>query len=184
MNHLEEISKLKTRIDRSWLPWWRRKLEERRTQIIREYLEENDQHFQRLITRQYELLKKDFKLKSSQSRNVMFGSHSTRFKGKIHDNGYAYLNVSGHNFITFNPFYGMRYPRAFKGRVDYLGKISLVADTFNYRLIRTLPEEFECKINDEGHLIAKTLRTSAELSQGIITKMIGCMISDNKGVLR
>lgn len=173
INYLEKkINKLPSSSNR------RKKLDKKLNLLIQNHLEENSTQFKSIIEDQYKLLQNKIQFKPTQSRNVMFGTHALKYYGSVHKNGFAYLNVKKHNMFTINPFACMRYPSRFRGTIDYMGKIQIKAIDFDYKLIKSLPSQYDGNIEKNGFISLTTSSSELELSDGMIIKMVGRIFPD------
>ena len=62
-------------------------------------------------------------------------------------------------------FFSLAYPKTMKGRIDCLGNISLEVDSFGFALFRTMPEEFDAELSDDGTLQVFTKKRSSDFLQ-------------------
>ena len=151
----------------------RKKLEKSLILMIHVYLKANDNEFKSIVDRQYQLLENKIRFKPTDARNAIMGTHGTKYTGRIHKNGYAYLTVKKANGLSANPFAGMKHPKKFVGTIDYMGNISIKAVGFEYKLLKSLPSLYDGTINQNGFISLTTTKTEMELSNGMVIKMIG-----------
>jgi hypothetical protein len=147
---------------------------------IQKYLEENNNEFRSLIIEQYQILKdKNITFKTQATRNAMFLSNTTKFVGKLHSNGYAYMYPKKGEVAI------MAYPSAFVGKIDYLGNIEFEASGSSSGFLKTLPEIMSGNLSDYGEFELKTTKVNYDIgSNKIVIKIIGRIFNNDNESIR
>jgi len=133
------------------------------------YLEKNDNEYIKLVNQNYELLESDlsiFKITSLGSN--MYKSNALFFEGKIHHNGFIYLQTTETIFSGSGA-----YPKTIYGKIDYLGNTQMRAGEIGIVIFGDkIPYKYNTKISKNGEIKLTSNDNYRTLGDCFILKMI------------
>lgn len=110
------------------------------------------------------LVNKNILFKVYQEGGSFFGTHATKLSGRIHNNGYVYLETAK-IMSPFNRFASSTYPLEFIGRISWDGQMHLDASKTKYQLFGSrIPEEFTGTIDGDGKVEIQLTKSVFEWS--------------------
>lgn len=154
---------------------------------VDQYLLINNSEYLKLSERNYELLENPkiiFNVyEIAVSSNLKF---SENFKGKLRNNGYAYVyeNDSKYGYVSYN-YNDFKFPSKITGSVNHFGIINLKTLETGSKTFRKLPSEYIGKVGKDGRMELEINECKNEidlLSRGdfCIGKLIGNYFNSNQ----
>lgn len=113
-------------------------------------------------------------------------SHSTRFKGNVAENGYAYCYADQGNF-PLNPVAEYMFPSRIEGKVDHWGNLHLKAVATGFGFIQTLPKDYKGVIGSDGSIKLSVNETESDFLSGgrlMIDKMMANLFGTDESLKR
>lgn len=147
-------------------------LNDKQTEACAKYLQANDKEYQRFHMEILKLFsRKSIRFKVYQTGLANRGGYGTRFTGRIHENGYSYLDVQ--ETMGMGLFGAMQYPKRIEGKIDQWGKIELHTVETAIAFANNLPDIIEGSIDDQGNIRLETISCTSDIGgSGIISKLI------------
>lgn len=124
--------------------------------------------------------------KVTSTTMAVLHSHSTRFKGNLSENGYAYCYTDQGNF-PLNPVAEYMFPKRIQGSVDHWGNLNLKAVSAGFGFIQTLPVDYKGVIHSNGTIELNINETESDFLSGgrlMIDKMMANVFGSNDSAKR
>lgn len=156
-------------------------------QLADKQLLNSDKEYSALAMENLQLIAEEqayFKVTSTTM--AVMHSHSTRFKGNVSENGYAYCYTDQGNF-PLNPVAEYMFPSRIEGKVDHWGNLHLKAVSAGFGFIQTLPKDYRGTIRPDGSINLSVNETESDFLSGgrlMIDKMMANLFGNDESVKR
>lgn len=156
---------------------------ERRFILMDLFLFDTNSDYRKLVESNRSLIADDdvyFKV-TSNTLSIMH-THSTRFRGKIMKNGYAYCYVDQGNF-PLDPMGSYLFPKRLKGTIDHWGNIRLRVMEKGIDLTENLPVDYQGRITEEGEIFLELNEIESVVFGGgklMIEKMMANIVAHDR----